>query len=164
VFARQLDTEGGDTRILNEGSLHDADQRFPIRRQRQTLHALIGGAPACVGARFDGALRGLKRDGEIARQIESLDQLPGRAIELPHVRSVFVGDENGLSVVGDANRLGIEARVRGHRGSAGTKIVRPAGEIEFVRCVLRRSARTDAKAGAGSVGERRRAVEQRGLG
>ena len=124
--------------VLDERRLHDADQRLAVRRDREAFHALVVGAAARVGARFDGALRGLQCDREIAGQSEGLDQLPGGAIELPHIRAVFVGDEDGLAVIGNANRFGIEARVRGHRGTAGPKIVGPAGEIKLVRRVLSR--------------------------
>ena len=61
--------------VLDERRLHDADQRLAVRREREAFHALVVGAAARVGARFDGALRRLKRDGEIARQREGLDQL-----------------------------------------------------------------------------------------
>ena len=91
--------------ILDERSLHDADERLAVRREGKTLHALVVGAAARVGARFDRALWGLKCDREIARKSEGLDQLPGRAIELPHVRSVFVGDKDRLSVIGNTNRF-----------------------------------------------------------
>ena len=150
--------------ILDEGRLHDADQRLAVRRQREPLHALVVGAPARVGACFNRALRGLNCDGEIAGQSEGLDHLPGGAIELPDIRPIFVRDEDGLAIIGHANRLRVEARVRGHRGTAGSEIVGPAGEIKLARRVLSRRAWTDAEAGPASIGERRRTGEQGRLG
>src|SRR5258707_6102440 len=52
------------------------------------------------------------------------------------VRSIFVGDEEGESIIGDADAFGIEARVEGIAGiMLGIEIVGAAGEEEAEQAV-----------------------------
>ena len=48
---------------------------------------------------------------EFVRQLEGLDPLAGGAVELIDIGAIFVGDENALAVIRDADSLRIEARV-----------------------------------------------------
>src|SRR4051794_36407218 len=112
--------------VLNGRRLQDADECLTVWGNRQPFHPLVIGSAAGIAGNLvlllvlaDWALvRDIdiacgnwsarsRCEAGVARQGEAGDALTGRPVELIHVRSVFIGDEDALSIGRNADRFGI---------------------------------------------------------
>ena len=117
------------TSVLPSGVI--ARPSMPLLAMRPLVLPLISVAP--TGLRLGHV--------EIGRQREAAQALAGGAVELVDVGAVFVGDEDALAVIGDADATpGRAGRCRVAGGLRRIEIVRAAGEVELARGVRRRRA------------------------
>src|SRR5215831_8052778 len=124
------DDPDGFAPILNQWGLHNTHKCLAIRSNREAFHALVSDAAGRVTVDFCVTNGTQVADGELAGQCEGLEASATSAVELVHVRTVFVRDEHAFAVSGDANALRIEACIiRISRELGGVEVVRTAGEI-----------------------------------
>src|SRR5215469_5700438 len=127
-------------RVLNQGVLHDAYQRFAVGSDGESFHAFISYATFRVAGNFDGSHRRQVRDEETGRrwrsarwELEGAEAYSSDAVEFVNVRAVFVGNV-------DAQAFSVESGVGGIAGVLGRiEIIGASGEEMEEEVIERRS-------------------------
>ncbi len=148
--------------ILNQSVLHDAHEGVAVGGDCQTFHAFIGHATGGVAGNFHRAHRRQGVHVEVCRQLERAKAHAEQAVELIHVRTVFVGDEDAPAIIGKAHPFGVEAGIVGIAGvMVGIEVIGTSGEEVLEKVVDPRRARADEGV-TGAVNKGSEAPEQGG--
>src|SRR5262249_57448021 len=111
------DVDGDDSRdaafhvaaVLNQWTLHRADERLAVWGDRQSFHPFVRDASRRVAGDFRVAVTAEMRDVKLRRKREDARARALQPVEPADVRTVLVGDVDVPAIVGVANALWIYA-------------------------------------------------------